>query len=170
MLSWRRARLSTLKGWTYVKRWSKHHLSSHDEPTGCGCDRVGAEWARGRDRDCAGGQEGAGARGRADDRRRRALGRADAAGVRPRRLFGNPFARDRVAVLPHAAARRARAALDRAAADARAPAGRWDGGDDREVGRRDGGADGSGRRGVSAAVRRDRGRVAKTGNRDPRTG
>ena len=59
-------------------------------------------------------------RGGGHRRRRRALGRADAAGIRPRRLLGDPSARGRVAVLPHAAARRARRRVDRAAGRARA--------------------------------------------------
>ena len=51
------------------------------------------------------GRLGARARGGRHGRRRRPLGRADAAGIRARRLLGDPPARGRVAVLPRAAAR-----------------------------------------------------------------
>ena len=67
------------------------------------------------------GLVGARARGRRHGGRRRALGRADAAGIRARRLLGDPPARGGVAVLPHAAARGARRRVDRAAGGARAP-------------------------------------------------
>ena len=67
------------------------------------------------------GLTGSRPRGRGHRGRRRALGRADAAGIRPRRLLGDPSARGRVAVLPHAAARRARPRVDRAAGGARPP-------------------------------------------------
>jgi hypothetical protein len=58
-----------------------------------------AERPRGGDRAAAGGRRGRGARGGGPSRRRRALGGADAARVRPRRLRVDPAARGGLAVL-----------------------------------------------------------------------
>ena len=77
--------------------------------------RCRAERAGGGDRPRASRALGARPRGGRDGRRRRALGRADAPGLPPRRLLGDPPARSGIAVSADAPARGARARVDRVA-------------------------------------------------------
>ena len=81
-----------------VRRWGRRCVRCAREARRR--DRLRPERARSGDHDGARGLGGHRPRGGGDGRRRRALRRADAPGVRARRLLGDPPARARLAVLP----------------------------------------------------------------------
>ena len=110
----------------------------------------------GGDRARAGRPFGAGARGRRHGRRRDADGRADAAGLPPRRLLGDPPGGGRLAVPALAAARGARPGVDPSTGAARPSVRRRNGGCARELRRGDRRRPRRGRSSVPAPVRAPR--------------
>ena len=127
------------------RRWGRRCARFAGEASRC--DWLGPERACRRAHDGAGGLGGHGPRGGGDGGRRGALRRADAPGIRPRRLLGDPPARARLAVLPRPRAARG---VDSAAGRGRSPARRRDGRDDGALVSRDGRTPRRGSRGIHA--------------------